>query len=81
MAKRRRKTVATVHATPVPVAPVAGSERVASIDALRAIAILAMVAYHFAFDLRFFGVIGADFENGRFWLVALTEENFDAELR
>lgn len=45
-------------------------QRIPSIDALRAIAILAMVAYHFAFDLRYFGVVAADFENGRFWLVS-----------
>jgi uncharacterized membrane protein len=29
-----------------------------------------MVAYHFAFDLRLFGVIAADFENDPFWLAA-----------
>jgi uncharacterized membrane protein len=70
MAKRRRKAVATVAATPLSVTAVAGIERIASIDALRAIALLAMIAYHFAFDLRFYGVIGADFENGRFWTTA-----------
>lgn len=44
--------------------------RVVSIDALRGLAILAMIAYHFAFDLRYFGVIAADFENDRRWLSA-----------
>src|SRR5690349_13945230 len=31
--------------------------RVASVDALRAIALIAMVVYHFCFDLRYFAVI------------------------
>jgi len=70
MAQRKRRAIATLHATPTSVTPGTGSERVAPIDALRGLAILAMVAYHFAFDLRFFGVIGADFENDRFWLTA-----------
>jgi uncharacterized membrane protein len=71
MARRKRRTVATRQATPaVPVLPVGGKERVAPVDALRGIAILAMVAYHFAFDLRFFDIIRADFENDRFWLTA-----------
>lgn len=48
----------------------APSMRVPAVDALRGIAILAMIAYHFAFDLRFFGVIRADFENDPFWLCA-----------
>ena len=48
------------------------STRLASIDALRAIALIAMIAYHFCFDLRYFGVIGADFEHDRFWLGART---------
>jgi uncharacterized membrane protein len=46
------------------------SARLASIDAVRAIALLAMIAYHFSFDLRYFGVIGADFEHDPFWLGA-----------
>jgi uncharacterized membrane protein len=44
--------------------------RLDGVDALRGLAILAMVAYHFAFDLRHFGVIRADFENGAVWLAA-----------
>ena len=48
----------------------AASEREPSIDALRGLAIVAMIAYHFAFDLRFFGVTRADFENDPFWLAA-----------
>ena len=45
-------------------------ERVEPVDALRGLAIVAMVAYHFAFDLRFFGLTAADFENDPFWLTA-----------
>jgi uncharacterized membrane protein len=41
---------------------------VASVDAVRAIALIAMIAYHFCFDLRYFGVIGANFEHDPFWL-------------
>jgi len=48
------------------------SARVASIDAIRAIAVLAMIAYHFCFDLRYFGVITPDLEHGPVWLVART---------
>lgn len=44
--------------------------RIDAIDALRGIAIVAMIAYHFAFDLRFFRLIQADFENDPFWLGA-----------
>lgn len=44
--------------------------RIAAIDALRGVAIMAMIAYHFAFDLRFFGVTHTDFEHARSWLCA-----------
>ena len=43
-----------------------GATRVGAVDALRGIAIVAMVVYHFVFDLRFFGVVRADFENDPF---------------
>jgi uncharacterized membrane protein len=61
MARRQRATPSGVTAAPA---------RLPAVDALRGGAILAMVAYHFAFDLRFFRVIGADFENDPFWLAA-----------
>jgi len=44
--------------------------RFASVDALRGVAIVAMVAYHFAFDLRLFGLARLDFERDAFWLAA-----------
>ncbi|HET9046495.1 MAG TPA: heparan-alpha-glucosaminide N-acetyltransferase [Casimicrobiaceae bacterium] len=43
--------------------------RIAAIDALRAVAVYAMIGYHFAFDLRYFGVIRADFEHDPVCLV------------
>lgn len=44
--------------------------RLAPVDALRGLAIVAMIAYHFAFDLRLFGIARLDFERGVFWLAA-----------
>ncbi|MFC7410579.1 DUF1624 domain-containing protein [Hydrogenophaga atypica] len=44
-----------------------GGARLDRIDALRAVAMLWMTAYHFAFDLRFFGWLDADFYRDPFW--------------
>jgi uncharacterized membrane protein len=44
------------------------SGRIPEIDALRGIALCLMIVYHFCFDLRFYHVIAADFENDPFWL-------------
>ncbi len=38
------------------------------VDALRGAAICLMIVYHFSFDLRYYHVIGADFERDPFWL-------------
>lgn len=46
--------------------------RVDGLDALRGVAIVAMVVYHFCFDLRYFGVMRADFEHDIRWLTART---------
>jgi uncharacterized membrane protein len=46
--------------------------RIAGVDALRGVALGAMIAYHFCFDLRYFGLIRADFEHDPFWLGART---------
>jgi uncharacterized membrane protein len=47
--------------------PVTGP-RLGGVDALRGGALCLMFAYHFAFDLRFYHVIAADFEHDPFWL-------------
>lgn len=44
--------------------------RVDGVDAARGVAILAMLAYHFCFDLRFYGLTHTDFEHAPFWLTA-----------
>ena len=44
--------------------------RFRAIDGLRGFAICLMVIYHFAFDLAWFRVIRADFNNDSFWLGA-----------
>ena len=48
----------------------APAARIAGLDALRGIAIVAMAIYHFCFDLRYFGVTRSDFEHDPFWLAA-----------
>lgn len=70
MARRKRKPRAARHPAPESVPAPRRFERVASIDALRGVALLAMIAYHLAFDLRFFGITGSDFDNDPFWLTA-----------
>ncbi len=40
------------------------------VDALRGVAIVLMMAYHFTFDLDYFNVIAIDFNNNVFWLSA-----------
>ena len=52
-------------------APVA-SGRVPAIDALRGLAIVAMILYHLAFDLAYFRVTASDFYRDPFWLHART---------
>ena len=46
--------------------------RVEGLDALRGVAIVAMVVYHFCFDLRYFGVARWDFEHDIRWHAART---------
>lgn len=48
------------------------SARIAGLDALRGIAIVAMIGYHFCFDLRYFGIVRSDFEHDLRWLAART---------
>jgi len=68
MARRRKHDGLALAARAGPLAP--AMSRIPAIDTLRGLAILAMIAYHFAFDLRFYGIIRADFENDAFWLTA-----------
>lgn len=58
---------ATVKLTPLP-----DAQRLIHIDLLRGIAILLMIAYHFSYDLTYFGFVNFDFHNDPFWLHART---------
>lgn len=53
-----------------PPLPFASVTRIGSLDALRGLAVVAMIAYHFCFDLRYFGVTRSDFEHDPFWLAS-----------
>ena len=44
--------------------------RIGSLDALRGLAIVAMIAYHFGYDLRYFGVTHSDLEHDWRWIGA-----------
>ena len=46
--------------------------RLPSVDALRGLAIALMIAYHFCYDLSYFGFARFDFFNDPFWLHART---------
>lgn len=61
-----------VRAPPARPHPAQSPGRVPGLDALRGVAILAMIAYHFCFDLRYFGVTRSDFEHDWRWLTART---------
>lgn len=68
--KRGRNRATTARSSREPgLAPVPASPtRLPGVDALRGGALLLMFVYHFAFDLRHYRVIGADFEHDPFWL-------------
>ena len=47
-------------------------KRVDAVDVLRGLALVAMIAYHFSFDLAFLKITGSDFYRDPFWLHART---------
>ena len=55
-------------ARPPSFACVAAPTRIPGIDALRGTAVCLMIVYHFAFDLRAYGITSSDFANDPFWL-------------
>lgn len=72
VAAKPRKAVAGKSPNGQPATHAAPSTRIAGLDALRGLAIVAMIAYHLCFDLRYFGVTHWDFEHDLRWLTART---------
>ncbi len=72
-AKRRRASRKGEAHAPAAAAEGAGGgyqagRRLIAVDAIRGAAIVLMVAYHFCFDLSFFGLLRADFYHDPFWI-------------
>jgi uncharacterized membrane protein len=67
-AQRTARSPRHVAAQLAPAKAPPASARVGAVDALRGGAICLMFVYHFAFDLRFYRVLDADFENALAWL-------------
>ncbi len=55
-----------------PPSPHAAAGRIPAVDALRGLAVVAMIAFHFCFDLAYFRLAGWDFYRDPFWLTART---------
>ena len=72
MTSAARRTRSKPPLTTTPAASNVASVRVPAIDVLRGLAIVAMVVYHFAFDLAYFRVTASDFYHDPFWLHART---------
>jgi uncharacterized membrane protein len=71
VAAKRRAAVARNAANVSPTAhPAPSTTRIGGLDALRGLAIVAMIAYHLCFDLRYFGITHWDFEHDPRWLTA-----------
>ncbi len=65
---KRRASAAKPSPTSTRAATASRPGRIPAVDALRGLALCLMFVYHFAFDLRYYGVLRADFENDPFWL-------------
>ena len=75
--KRRRSAISVTPGAPRAAGaatPIVGSDvgRIPALDALRGIAVLAMIAFHFCFDLANFRLVTWDFYRDAFWLHART---------
>jgi len=71
VAAKPRAAVARRAANVSPAAhPAPSTTRIGGLDSLRGLAIVAMIAYHLCFDLRYFGVTHWDFEHDPRWLTA-----------
>lgn len=68
MATRPRGSPVHRNAPPLDAAP--QTARVPLIDALRGLAIVMMLAYHFSFDLSYFGLLQQNFYHDPFWIAA-----------
>lgn len=66
MSRRQRRRPAPGRAAAAAKPPAA--PRLGVIDGLRGFALCLMVVYHFVYDLVWFGVLRADFNNDPFWL-------------
>lgn len=71
MSRRRADRAASREPADVPTSasPLA---RIVAVDNLRGLAVIAMVVYHFCFDLRYFRLTQWDFYHDPFWLHART---------
>jgi uncharacterized membrane protein len=68
----QRRTIATATRGTQDAAAQAGAGRIPAVDALRGLAVVAMIAFHFCFDLAHFRLAGWDFYRDPFWLTART---------
>ena len=66
--RRNAKSGRSTTVTPGPA--VDSASRLPVIDALRGAALVMMFAYHFSFDLNYFGVVRQDFYQDAFWIAA-----------
>ena len=69
-ARRRARSTAPASDKAAAAHAPAASARIAGLDALRGLALVAMIVYHFCFDLRYFGITRWDFEHDLAWLTA-----------